>query len=178
MTDKMTLIVIKKTGHVMGVVTRESDPEGKLEPKDVAGEKLLVRFVGSPPFSVAQFFVPSDELAVEVKDFDPVVVTRPREFYLNADKQVTGTTSNTTVSAPSNTQIRVAAAAAVTVKTPAWIQVLSKNDPTDTQVRQGEIDVGQKQVDLDVLPLNSGDVYHVFALVGGREQIVQDVTAP
>jgi len=176
MTDKMTLIVVKKTGHVLGVVTRESDPEGKLEPKDVAGEKLLVRFAGSA-FSAAQFFVPSDELAVEVKDFDPVVVTRPREFYLNADKQVTGTTGTTTITPQSNTQIRVAVAA-VAAKTPAWIQVLSKNDPTDTQVRQGEIDVGQKQVDLDVLPLSSGDVYHVFALVGGRDQIVQDVTAP
>jgi len=177
MTDKMTLIVVKKTGHVMGVVTRESDPEGKLEPKDIAGEKLLVRFVGSPPFSVAQFFVPSDELAVEVKDFDPVVVTRPREFYLNADKQVTGTTGTTTITPQSNTQIRVAVAA-VAAKTPAWIQVLSSTDPTDTQVRQGEIDIGQTHVDLDVLPLNSGDVYHVFGLVGGSEQRVQDVTAP
>ena|SRR6185295_300318 len=177
MTDKMTLIVVKKTGHVMGVVTRESDPEGKLEPKDVAGEKLLVRFVGSPPFSVAQFFVPSDELAVEVKDFDPVVVTRPREFYLNADKQVTGTTGTTTITPQSNTQIRVAVAA-VAAKTPAWIQVLSSTDPTDTQVRQGEIDIGQTHVDLDVLPLNSGDVYHVFGLVGGSEQRVQDITAP
>jgi hypothetical protein len=176
MTDKMTLIVVKKTGHVLGVVTRESDPEGKLEPKDVAGEKLLVRFAGSA-FSAAQFFVPSDELAVEVKDFDPVVVVRPREFYLNADKQVTGTTGTPTV-AVTSMQITVTVAPAVTVKTPAWVQVLSKNDPTDTQVRQGEIDVGQTHVDLDVLPLNSGDDYHVFALVGGREQIVKDITAP
>ena len=181
MTNKMTLILVKKTGHVLGVVTRESDPEGPLEPAGVAGEELLVRFVGDPTaatFNDAQFLVPANELAVEVKDFDQVVVTRPREFWLNADKQVVGTGANPTVDNPNptpNTQIRVTAAAAATVKTPVWIQVSSTTDPTNTQVRQGEIDVGQNLVNLDVLPLDSGDHY-VLALVGGHAVFVDEIT--
>ena len=179
MTNKMSLILVKKTGHVLGVVTRESDPEGPLEPAGVAGEELLVRFVGNPTAATfnAQFFVPANELAVEVKDFDDVVVTRPREFCLNADKQVVGTTGTATVAnpPPSNTQIRVSAGAAVAVKTPVWIQTSSSTDPTNTQVRQGEIDVGQITVDIDVLPLDSGDHY-VLALVGSRELRVEEIT--
>lgn len=180
MTNKMSLIVVKKTGHVLGVVTRESDAEGPLEPAGVAGEELLVRYAGNPTgaaFNVAQFLVPANELAVEVKDFDEVVVTRPREFCLNADKQVVGTTGTATVPdpPPSNTQIKVSAGAAVAAKIPVWIQVSSSSDPTNTQVRQGEIDVGQLDVDIDVLPLDSGDHY-VLALVGNRELVVQDIT--
>jgi len=182
MTDKMTLIVVKKTGHVLGVVTRESDPEGKLEPADVAGEKLLVRFVGSPGplFEVARFLVPADELALEVKDFDPMIVPRARDFVLNADKQAVATSGTAAVPdpPPSIMQVTVNASAAVTVKTPVWIQISSSTDPTDTQVRQGEIDVNESGVDIDVLPLNSGSLYYVLALVGGHDQLVQDITAP
>ena len=183
MTDKMTLIVVKKTAHVLAVVTRESDSEGRLAPADVAGEKLLVRFAGRPQdphFSAAQFLVPADELAVEVKDYDPVVVTRPRDFYLDASKEPAGTAAvNPSVSNPgnSNTQITVNAGGAVTDKTPVWIQISSSTDPSDTQVRQGEIEANGTTIDFDVLPLDSG-IHYVLTLVGGREQIVDDITVP
>ena len=180
MTNKMTLILVKKTGHVLGVVTRESDPEGALEPAGVAGEELLVRFIGDPAsatFNDTQFFVPANELSVEVKDFDQVVVTRPREFCLNADKQVVGTAGSITVSnpAPANTQIKIDVGANVAAKTPVWLQVSSAVDPTKTQVRQGEIDVGQREVDVDVLPLDSGDHY-VLAFAAGRQLRVHEIT--
>ena len=181
MTDKMTLILLKKTGHVLGVVTRESDPEGKLEPVDVAGETLFVRFAGEPStahFELAQFFVPADELALEVKDYDDLVVTRPRAFYLNADKNVVGTAGTApTITGPSSTQITVDAGGNVTVKTPVWVQITSISNPTITQVRQGDIEIGQDTVDLDVLPLDSGHHY-VFTLVGGRGQVVADINIP
>lgn len=182
MTNKMTLILVKKTGHVLGVVTRESDPEGTLEPVGVAGEELLVRFVGEPTgalFDVAHFLVPADELALEVKDFDPMVVPRARDFYLNADKQVVATSGAAAVPNPTSImQVTVNASGAVGVKTPVWIQISSSTDPTDTQVRQGEIDVSQPGVVIDVLPLTSGSVYYVLALVGGHDQLVEDITAP
>ncbi len=183
MTDKMTLIVVKKTNHILGVVTRESDPEAKLEPKDIAGEKLLVRFAGrqdDPHFRAGQFLVPSDELVVEVKDYDPVVVTRPRAFYLDANKEPAGTSALTpSVTNPgnSNTQIQVTAGGAVAEKTPVWIQISSASDPNNTQVRQGEINTGGTTIDFDVLPLDSG-THYVLTLVGGREQIVDDITVP
>lgn len=181
MTNKMTLLLVKKTGHVLGVVTRESDPEGTLEPADIAGEELLVRFAGraaDTPFAVAQFFVPAAELAVEVKDLDPVVVTRPREFYLNADKQVAGAAGAVpTVTLSGNTQINVDLAANVTAKTPVWIQVSAAADLTRTQVRQADIDVNQDDVDLEVLPLNSG-LHYVLTLVAGHEQVVREINVP
>lgn len=181
MTDKMTLIVVKKTGHVLAVVTRESDPEGKLEPADVAGEKLLVRFAGAPadaPFKVAQFFLPAEELAVEVKDYDAVVVTRPRDFFLNADKDVVGASGGApAVTLSGTTQLNVDVAANVTAKTPVWIQVSPAVDPTNTQVRQGDIDVNQDDVDLEVLPLDSG-LHYVLTLVAGHEQVVKEINVP
>src|ERR1041384_8379474 len=180
MTNKMSLIVVKKTDHVLAVVTRESDPEGPLEPVGVAGEELLVRYAGDPTaatFNDAQFLVPANELAVEVKDFDEVVVTRPREFCLNADKQVVGTAGSNTVSnpAPANTQIKIDVGGNVAAKTPVWLQVTSAVDPTNRQVRQGEIDVGQREIDIDVLPLDSGDHY-VLAFAAGRELRVHKIT--
>ena len=181
MTNKMSLILVKKTGHVLGVVTRESDPEGPLDPAGVAGEELLVRYAGDDPtvatFKDAQFFVPASELSVEVKDFDPVVVTRPREFCLNANKDVVGTAGTVTVSNPasSNTQIKLDLGANVIAKTPVWLQVSPAVDPTSKQVRQGEIDVGQKEVDLDVLPLDPGDHY-VLAFAAGRQLRVHKLT--
>lgn len=182
MTDKMTLITIKKTGHILGVVTRESDPEGTLEPADVAGEELLVRFAGNPTsalFDLAQFLVPADELALEVKDYDEMVVTRARDFYLNADKDVVGTAGSApTIANPATkTQITVNAVGVVLEKTPVWVQISSSIDPTNTQVRQGEIDANQSTVVLDVLPLDTG-VHYVLTLVGGRGQAVEDITAP
>lgn len=181
MTDKMTLILVKKTGHVLGVVTRESDPEGKLEPADVAGEKLLVRFAADPAdatlFQKAQFLVPANELAVEVKDFDPVVVTRPREYYLNADKQVAGTSDTTTLSGAVSTKITVEVSADVAVNTPVWIQISSSIDPGNTQVREGEIEANKKEVELDLLPLASG-LHYILALVGGRNLLVDDISIP
>jgi hypothetical protein len=177
----MTLITVKKTGHVLGVVTRESDPEGTLEPADVAGERLLVRFVGNPSGGLfnASFFVPADELALEVTDFDEMVVGRARDFYLNADKQLVATSGTPTINNPtSNLQIRVGVGAAVTAKTPVWIQVVSSTDPTKTQVREGEIDVGQTNADIEVLPLDSGGLYVVLAMVGGHDQLVEDISVP
>lgn len=181
MTDKMTLILVKKTGHVLGVVTRESDPEGKLEPADVAGEKLFVRFAGDPtdaPFALAQFFVPAEELSVEVVDFDPLVVARPRAFYLNADKAVVGTGGTApTIPSSSSTQVTVDVGPNVIAKTAVWVQISSVSNPTVTQVRQGDIEVGADTVDLEVLPLDSGHHY-VLTLVGGREQFVADINVP
>ena len=181
MTDKMTLVVVKKTGHVLAFVTRASEPEAKLEPEAIAGKELLVRFAGDPadpPFRSAQFLVPADQLGVEVKDYDAVVVTRPRDYFLNEQQQVV----NAAAAAPAvgvtgNTRIGVTVAPNVISKTPVWIQVASATDPANTQVREAEIAINQNSVDLDVLPLDSGD-HFVLALVAGRQQIVAEINIP
>jgi len=181
MTDKMTLVCVKKTGHVLAFVTRESDPEAKLEPGDVAGETLLVRFAGdpaAPAFNTARFLVPSEELTVEVKDYDDVVVTRSRDFYLDAAQAVVSASGAVpAVSLSGNSQITVDLGTNVTEKTPVWIQVSSAIDPANTQVRESDININTDQTVLDLLPLSTG-VHHVLALVAGHHSFVQGIIAP
>lgn len=181
MTDKMTLVYAKKTGHVLGFVTRESDPEATLQPEEVAGESLLVRFVGSPTAATfkAQFLVPAAELSVAVKNYDAVVVTKPRDYIIDESQQVAIPTLATTpaVNLTGNSRINVDVTTNVTAKTPVWIQVSSAIDPADTQVRPAEIIVGAHDIDIDLLPLDVG-VHYVLALVAGHEATIKQITVP
>ena len=177
MTDKMTLLFVKKTGHVLAFMTRESDPETTPKPEELAGEALLVRYAGNPKgdsFAKAQFLVSPDELAVEVKDFDDLVVTRPRDFYLDtAKKVVVASGVLPDVMAVGNSGINVILPANVTATTPVWIQV-SRADPTKTQIRKSDIDDTKNNTILSLLPLDSGDHY-VLALVAGYAAVVKKI---
>jgi len=181
MIDKMTLLFVKKTGHVLAFVTRASDPETKPKPEELAGEALLVRYVGDPAkawFETAQFLVPPDELDVEVKDFDDLVVTRPRDFYLDAAKEVVSASGAfPTVARVGNSQVTVRLAGNVTAKTPVWIQVSSGFDPTKTQIRESDINVDEDNSVLNLLPLDSG-THYVLALVAGHAAFVNKITVP
>jgi hypothetical protein len=75
-------------------------------------------------------------------------------------------------------QVTVNAGGVVTEKTPVWIQIVLSTDSSKTQVREGEIDIGQSNVNIEVLPLDSGGIYFVLAMVGGRDQVVEDINVP
>ena len=180
MTDKMTLLCVNKTGHILGFVTRESDPETKLQPQELAGETLLVRFIGDPTvtaFKTAQFLVPASDLSVEIKSYDDVVVTRPRDFCLDASKQVVSAVAvNPTVTLAGN-RVSVDVVSNVTAKTAVWIQVSSAIDPSNTQTRDAEIPLNEKIANFDLLPLDVGK-HNVLVMVAGRQPSLKEITVP
>ena len=84
MTDKMTLLFVKHTGHILAAVTRSADPTGEISAEDLARGGLLVRgFNGD-----TQFEVPSRELDVLTVDLDPALLLQPRAFVVDEDQKV------------------------------------------------------------------------------------------
>ena len=180
MSDKMTLLCVKKTGHILGFVTRESDPETTLLPEDLAGENLLVRLIGdtsATTFKTAQFLVPAADLSVEIKDYDEVAVTRPRDFCLDDSKQLVSAIALQPNVTRTGNRISVDVVTNVGKKTAVWIQVSSAVDPANTQTRDGEIPINEKVANFDVLPLDVGD-HNVLVLVAGSRPFLTELTVP
>jgi hypothetical protein len=83
MGDKMQVVLVKQTGHVLAAFTRKADPEGKPTLSTLFGRGLLVRnrTVVSPSLDGGETLVaPSDSLDVAVVDYDPDVFNNPRGF--------------------------------------------------------------------------------------------------
>ena len=183
MTEKMTLLYVKRTGNVLAFVTRNSEPEGEVTADVLAGSGLLVRYAGLPAdtgFTTAQFLVPADSLEVKIADYDELVAQTPRNFYIDPDSkdvaQVDATLSASTPTKINNTQIKVKLGGIVAEKTPVWVQV-SGADPDKAQVREAEIDKNADQVDINLLTLDPGQ-HSVLVLVAGGRTFVDQFTIP
>src|SRR5262245_35738598 len=89
MSDKMQVLFVKQTGHVLAAFTRTADPEGKPEVSSLAGSGLLVRnrtIVSGTPSGGETLVAPSDSLDVAVVDYDPDVFNDPRSFVAGGGK--------------------------------------------------------------------------------------------
>lgn len=84
MNNKMQVLFVKQTGHVLAAFTRTTDPEGKPQVSDLAGSGLFVRnrtIVSAASSSGGEtLVVPPDALDVAVVDYDPGVFTAPIGF--------------------------------------------------------------------------------------------------
>ena len=84
MNDKMQVLFVKQTGHVLVAFTRTADPEGKLQVSDLTGSGLFVRnrtSVSANSLSGGEtLVVPAEALDVAVVDYDPDVFTTPIGF--------------------------------------------------------------------------------------------------
>ena len=97
MTDKMTLLFVKHTGHILAAVTRSADPTGTISAEDLARGGLLVRgFNGD-----TQFEVPPRELDVLTVDLDSALLLQPRAFFVDENQKVPVPVSSGTVNAVS-----------------------------------------------------------------------------
>ena len=129
MNETMSLIVVKKTGSVVGAVTCNANAE--LTPEAVAGKGLLVRgFLDptamSPTVRVEQFVIPADQLEIFVTDFDQVVSFAPRSYFIeeiNGKKEVKKVSGNSPTITLTDSQATVRAPAVVTKDTDVWIQI-------------------------------------------------------
>ena len=138
MNEKMQVLIVKQTGHVLAAFTRTADPEDKPAVSALAGSGLLVRNRGAvpPPSSgVETFLVSSGSLDVAVVDFDPDVFLLPSRFAASGGKvEPLGPVAPSSVTlAVDKLTIAVANANAPSSNLKVWAQVEKVVTPTDSE---------------------------------------------
>lgn len=187
MNDKMQVLFIEHTGHVMAAFTRTADPEGKPTIESLVGDGLIVRNKKKVfPLPVAgdpvgeTFIIPPDSLEIAVVDFKPDVPKSPFGFTAGG-----GVATQLAVPPPApelkTTSIKVKKTGVSTTEaTKFWVQLeevppLIGNAPIRL-VMQEAIDAGQteKTIALKVTP--AGPVvtipvkdFYLLVLVAGYE---------
>jgi hypothetical protein len=164
MTDKMTLLFVKHTGHVLAAVTRSADPTGKILTGDLALGGLLVRgFSGQE-----QFEVPPEQLDVLTVDLEPVLLLQPRAYTVDQGQAVPLPNITAPTVALTATDVTVTLSGPVPADTKVWSQVDGGN-LTSPRVADGVIpaSVGASAVTLRIEAVDPG-TYNVLVLVGGR----------
>jgi hypothetical protein len=168
MTDKMTLITLKDTGHVLAALSRAADPEATLTPAVLAGEYMSVRYVGNPTgvgYGENEFQIKADQLDVAITDLDADVITTPRSFYVDADKKVQPADASGVTSAfTTNAEIRITVAA-VPQERKVRVEIIDVSDPTERQAVTGKIALNATQTVISLRPLKTTSVYEVLTLV-------------
>ena len=171
MSDKMTVLFVKDTGHVLASLTRASDPEAQLAPDVIAGEAFIMRYIGDPAangYEDSSFQFKPDQLDVLIPDLNASRLSNPRGYFVDADKNVVPVNSVTTVAASftSASQVRLTVGSPLTQESKVWVQIV---DPTtsEMQIVTGKIAFAASQVDLNLSPLDSVTQYDVLALVQG-----------
>jgi hypothetical protein len=177
MTDKMTLLFIKHTSHILAAVTRNADPTAKISAEELARGGLLVRgLVGSD----AQFEVPPGELDIATVDLEPTLLLQPRAFFIDEDQEpplpiISGATVNTVT----------LTATTVTVKpdntpvlndTNVWVLITGGN-LTQPQIAKGLVQSGQPSTAFPLVPLEAGN-YDVLTFVATRQPHVLNHSIP
>jgi len=170
MTDQMTVLFVKHTGHVLAVVTRNADPKGKISAENLARGGLLVRgFTANAATNTTgneQFKVLPEELDVMTVDLDSALLLQPRAFIIDDGQPVQ--TPNVTVPnvSLSLTNVTVTLGAAVTEETKVWVQVDGGN-LAEPRIAEGKIPNGATSTVLQIQTLDPG-IYYVLTLVVDR----------
>lgn len=173
MTDKMTILFVKHTGHVFAAITRNADPSGGITAKSLAGERLLVRGL-PPPHDKKQFEIPADQLDVLIVDLDPALLLQPSEFIVDQGRPVPVPGSTVSTVTLTTTDVAVTLNAQVQGETKVWIQVEGET-LTKPRVATGSIPSNTLSATFPIELIGSGG-YRVLALVAGRTIKVSDAT--
>jgi hypothetical protein len=169
MTDKMTLLYLKQTGHVLGAVTRVADPDGEITPEALAQGGLFVRGLAANQ----QFEIQPEQLDVLTVDLQEVALLNPRGFIVNEEDQTAeelqpGGSSALNASTVTATRVTVnlAASPATTTEVKVWVQIQGGN-LTQPQIVSGKIAAGAVTVDLQIETLSPGQ-YVLLTVATGR----------
>lgn len=195
MNDTMAVIYITQTGHVIGAVTCNSDPQRTLTPADVAGTNAVgdgIVLTASPmpvPLPVTsflrEFIVPASVLSVSPPlAYAEAVFQSPGSFAVSGG--VTGQLSlplpNTWKVTLHQTSLEIdfPLGANTSADIPVWAEIQDPNPtalPPDTRVLAGKITQGSAsplQLPLTILPagaasaaLQSGKPYSIVAMIAG-----------
>lgn len=163
MSDKMTLLFVKETGHVVAGLTRAADPEANLTADVLAGEALSVRL--NPD---TEFLVEPDQLDVLITDFDEGVLAAPRMFFVDQDKKVQPVDVTTTVSASFSGTAQLTVTTSVTEERKVWVEIVGPT-PNSRQIVTDKLAAATGDVTINLRPLVAGTAYDILVLIGEIE---------
>ena len=148
MSDKATVLCVKKTGHVLGAVTRTGDPERALTVEELADPAFPVR---AAPNGDVLVEVPGDELVAKNVDLRSDLLTNPQECRVLEDDSVQ--LDVVALTGPQVTfddsGVSIALTNAVAAKTPVWAQVeFGTGSARERVVLTGEIPPNGKNAEL------------------------------
>lgn len=78
MAAKMTVVLLKATGNVLGAMTRRGDPTGKLDPAVYLSQGISLR---DPVDRNARIAFPTEDLDVQVVDLVEDTLVNPHSYY-------------------------------------------------------------------------------------------------
>ena len=152
MTEKMTIVYIKKTGHAVGAVTRTSDPESKPTATALVGTGLILRSPknlkkGAPDKKTKTLTIPVETLDTVVVDLDPDVFgSNLMGFAVDTGGQVVAKLGDIITPDPDldTTKIKVTLPSTPAEPVAVWVQLeeltpQSGNEP-ERRVMEGVID--------------------------------------
>lgn len=169
MSEKITVLYVKQTGHVLAVLTRAADAEAEPTVEQLTGEALPVRRLGLHSagwFPSVEFLVPASELKAKNVDIKPGVIENPRGFYLdeNDELQPLDTTNSISSATLSGTQVTVTVGGPVaTAEADVLIHITDPN-PANAQTQTAVKAATSPTVNVNISPLSAG-THHVLTLV-------------
>jgi hypothetical protein len=192
MSDKMQVLFVKPTGHVLAAFTRTADPEDKPKVSALAGSGLLVRNLTTVSVSSSEdetlhveseggetLVAPSDSLDVAVVDYDQDVFDDPRSFVAGGGKvESFGAPARSTITL-SRDKLIIEVTGGVPSDLKVWAQVEKVITSTDsdpvTRVMTGIIEKTKTKAEL-ILTISPGGTaasiptgkYYILVLVEGR----------
>ena len=156
MNDKMQVLFVKQTGHLVAAFTRSADPEGNAGVQSLAGTGVLVRNVQKrlPAASGGEsLLVDASSLDVAVVDFRSDVFPAPIQFTAGGGAVArlgTGTSATLSIGTFNTDAITIQLSAMPNENVKVWAQIeqLTPGMPLERRVVQGEIDKTQTGVTL------------------------------
>ncbi|HEY1403179.1 MAG TPA: hypothetical protein VGB05_03565 [Pyrinomonadaceae bacterium] len=177
----MTLLFVKETGHVLAAITRAADAEAQIEATALAGEALLVRFVGDPSgdgYDDTVLSVPADQLDVFTADYEARALVQPNDYFVAGtdDQKKAQQVNRTTQVDPAspiladNSQVEILVKPPVPDKTKV-LMMLAGPTPNDWQLATGESILhttpDKSRVTINVAQLKPDTEYSLLILVAG-----------
>ena len=176
MSDPKMSILVAKTGHVLGALVRNGNPEGKLEPAQIVGAGVPVRDPKDYDRSVS---VPASDLEVKsVKRIERVLVD-PQRYVVDAagEPKLLSSTAPTLTSTLTGSVVKLKIAyggSGPTIPVDAPVYVYAQGGTGPDQVSgngKAEVDPANAadltKISATIsLPVQTGE-YHIVALVAG-----------
>jgi hypothetical protein len=195
MTAKMTVLYRRwktapagqdepKSGNVVGVLTRTSNPDSVLDPKQLAGEdeESGVR-VHDPSSYSTSFAVPRRLLRTHTVDFDEKVFLRPARYALQdgALLGVTAPAAAMVTSVPAAGQLSITisgAAGALEVDTKVWARLRNQATGVEEPPQEATTQVVGANIGVTIPFLVPAATYDFVVLIAGYQPVFNTVAVP
>ncbi len=195
-TPQMDVLYLHEFGHVLGILTRASEPEQiETDVSGFVGDGLHMR--SSPPFAVPapftnnpDFVIPADHIGLYQTARDWRQLFSPFSLFVNLRVSTTAPETPVAVlpypsgaNAPSASivtapNLTVTVTNAVTSPTAILVIVQDSNGGSPVAIAGYQIPMGQTSVDVPVNGLNTGDNYNALLFVPLLPIGVASFTAP